>query len=150
MHLTRRALCASLLLTPALPAAAAGPEMLVFKTSTCGCCGKWAEHMKAAGFDVNVTNVPETGTYRKKYGVPERLASCHTAYVGGYAVEGHVPAENVQRLLKEKPKVKGISVPGMPVGSPGMEAGTERQAYSVVSFTADGKFAEFNKYAARP
>ena len=105
--------------------------------------------MKAAGFKVTVNVVSNTAEYRQKYGIPDRLASCHTAFVAGYAVEGHIPAADVQRLLKEKPKVKGISVPGMPVGSPGMEAGTERQAYSVVSFTADGKIAEFNKYAAR-
>jgi len=150
MRLTRRALCASIaaVSTALLPAAPA-PEMLVFKTSTCGCCGKWAEHMKAAGFNVQVTNVPNTGVYRQKYGVPERLASCHTAFVAGYAVEGHVPAEDVQKLLKMKPKVKGISVPGMPIGSPGMEAGTQRQAYAVVSFTEDGKFTEFTKYSAR-
>jgi hypothetical protein len=105
--------------------------------------------MKAAGFDVEVNDVPSTAPYRQKYGVPERLTSCHTAVVNGYAVEGHVPAADVQRLLKEKPKVKGIAVPGMPIGSPGMEQGYRRDAYAVVSFDDDGRMAEFQRYSSR-
>ena len=105
--------------------------------------------MKAAGFDVRVSDVQSTAPYRQKYGVPDRLMSCHTAVVNGYAVEGHVPAADVQRLLKTKPAVKGIAVPGMPVGSPGMEQGDRRDAYTVVSFDEDGRIAEFQKYPAR-
>jgi hypothetical protein len=128
---------------------AAEPELSVFKTRTCGCCGKWVEHMKASGFSVKITEVPSTAEYRKKYGVPERLQSCHTAVVNGYAIEGHVPAADVHRLLKSRAKVKGLAVPGMPVGSPGMEQGTGAQAYSVVSFDEKGGVAEFQKYEAR-
>ena len=128
---------------------AAPPQLTVYKTATCGCCGKWAEHMKTAGFDVQVNDVPSTAPYRQKYGVPERLMSCHTAVVNGYAVEGHVPAADVQRLLKTKPAVKGIAVPGMPIGSPGMEQGDRRDAYVVVSFDDEGRIGEFQKYTAK-
>ena len=127
----------------------APPQLTVYKTATCGCCGKWAEHMKTAGFDVQVNDVPSTAPYRQKYGVPERLMSCHTAVVNEYAVEGHVPAADVQRLLKTKPAVKGIAVPGMPIGSPGMEQGDRRDAYVVVSFDDEGRIGEFQKYTAK-
>jgi hypothetical protein len=129
---------------------AAPPEMTVYKTPTCGCCGKWVEHMRANGFRVEVADVQNTAVYREKYGVPEKLRSCHTAVVNGYAIEGHVPASDVQRLLKTKPKVKGIAVPGMPIGSPGMEQGNTRQAYSVVSFDSGGNVGEFQRYEAKP
>ena len=125
---------------------AAPPEMTVYKTKTCGCCGKWVEHMRANGFNVTVKEVPVTAPYRKQFGVPEQLASCHTAVVGGYAIEGHVPAAEVMRLVKEHPKAKGIAVPGMPTGSPGME-GSPRDAYSVTRFDADGKESVYQKYA---
>ena len=128
---------------------AASPKIAVFKTRTCGCCSKWVEHMKANGFDVKVTDVPSTAEYRRKYGVPEKLQSCHTAVVNGYAVEGHVPAEDVHRLLKTRAKAKGLAVPGMPIGSPGMEQGPRRQAYSVVLFDANGGISEFQKYEAK-
>ena len=101
--------------------------------------------MKASGFSVKVTEVPSTAEYRKKYGVPDRLQSCHTAVVNGYAIEGHVPAADVHRLLKSHAKVKGLAVPGMPIGSPGMEQGSGAQAYSVVSFDEKGGVAEFSK-----
>ena len=128
---------------------AAPPTMQVYKTPTCGCCSKWVEHMKANGFEVKVTDVPSTSEYRRKYGVPEKLLSCHTAVVNGYAVEGHVPAVDVHRLLKNGTKAKGLAVPGMPVGSPGMEQGPRRQAYSVILFGAEGGISEFQKYTAQ-
>src|SRR5438270_5066107 len=103
------------------PLSAAGQKIDVFKTATCGCCGKWVEHLKTNGFDVTVQDVPSTAEYRQKYGVPERLASCHTAVVNGYAIEGHVPASDIKRLLKDAPKAQGLAAPGMPAGSPGME-----------------------------
>lgn len=124
---------------------AAAPAVTVYKTRTCGCCGKWVEHLKANGFDVTVNEVPSTAEYRERYGVPTKLQSCHTAIVGGYAVEGHVPAADIQRLLKEKPKAKGIAVPGMPIGSPGMEQGDRKDTYSVILFTEDGDMKEFQK-----
>lgn len=144
-----RIACSALLLVCATPVLAAPPSVQVYKTPTCGCCGKWVDHMKANGFDVTVTEVASTSEYQRKYGVPERLQSCHTAIVGGYVVEGHVPAADVQRLLKTKPKSKGIAVPGMPIGSPGMEVGTRRQPYSVLLFGADGEVSEFQKYEAK-
>ncbi|MBC8167808.1 MAG: DUF411 domain-containing protein [Bryobacteraceae bacterium] len=132
-----------------LPLSAAAPVMQVYKTPTCGCCGKWVEHMKANGFDVKVTEVPSTLEYRQKYGVPEKLQSCHTAVVNRYTIEGHVPAADVQRLLKTKSESKGLAVPGMPIGSPGMEQGTGSQAYSVVLFDEKGATSEFRKYEAK-
>ena len=120
--------------------------MTVYKTKTCGCCGKWVEHLRANGFAVTVNDVPSTAEYRAKYGVPDALASCHTAVVGGYTVEGHIPAADIHRLLKERPKGKGIAVPGMPMGSPGME-GPHRQAYSVLLFQPDGLTTVFAKHA---
>ena len=125
------------------------PTMQVYKTPTCGCCSKWVEHMKANGFQVKVTDVPSTSEYRRKYGVPEKLLSCHTTVVNGYAVEGHVPAADVHRLLKSGTKAKGLAVPGMPIGSPGMEQGPRRQAYSVILFDEKGGVSEFQKYAAQ-
>lgn len=104
------------------------------------------EHLRSNGFTVTVHDVASTAEYRRKYGVPDALASCHTAVVGGYTVEGHIPAADIQRLLRERPKGKGIAVPGMPMGSPGME-GPRRQAYSVMLFQADGLATVFEKHA---
>lgn len=125
------------------------PKMTVYKTSTCGCCGKWVEHMKAAGFDVTVNNVPSTAEYRQKLGVPERFASCHTAVVNGYTLEGHVPVADVRKLMKSGAKSKGLAVPGMPIGSPGMEQGPRQDAYSVIAFDADGTATVFQRYPAK-
>ena len=127
---------------------AAASRIMVFKDPTCGCCGKWADHLRANGFDVTVQEVRDIGEYRKKYGVPANLASCHTATMEGYSVEGHVPAREIQRLLKERPKAKGLAVPGMPVGSPGMES-TWAQAYSVMLFDTNGRSTVYQTYPAR-
>ena len=113
--------------------------MQVYKTPTCGCCGKWVEHVKLAGFAPEVHDMPDVAPVKAKAGLPRALQSCHTALVGGYVIEGHVPADLVQRLLREKPKVAGIAVPGMPVGSPGMEMGDRKDPYDVVAFTIDGR-----------
>ena len=120
----------------------AGPALSVYKTPTCGCCSKWVDHMKKAGFQVTVTDMPQQSldNVKAKYKVPKPVHSCHTAVVEGYAIEGHVPATEVKRLLKEKGKVAGIAVPGMPIGSPGMEAaGITAHPYDVLSFDAQGK-----------
>lgn len=130
----------------ALALNAAPPAIQVYKTKTCGCCGKWVEHLKANGFNATVTDVPSTAEYRQKYGVPDQLASCHTAVVNGYTVEGHVPAADIHKLLKSRPAAKGIAVPAMPIGSPGMEQGDRRAPYSVLLFDAKGKISEFTKY----
>lgn len=124
------------------PAAKAPTEAAVYLTPTCGCCGKWVEHLTAAGFSVKRTVTPELDAVPARQRVPPSLRSCHTAVVGRYLVEGHVPADVVQRLLRERPDVEGIAVPGMPIGSPGMEGPTP-QPYAIVAFRKDGSVYEF-------
>jgi hypothetical protein len=112
--------------------------MTVYKSPTCGCCAKWVEHMRANGFEATVSDMPDVTPVKDKQGVPTTLRSCHTALVGGYAIEGHVPADLVKKLLKEKPAAAGIAVPGMPMGSPGMEGAT-KDTYNIVLFDKAGK-----------
>jgi hypothetical protein len=119
--------------------------MQVYKTPTCGCCAKWVDHMKLAGFAPEVHDMPDVSPVKAKVGLPPTLQSCHTALVDGYVIEGHVPADLVQRLLKEKPKVAGIAVPGMPVGSPGMEMGGRKDPYEVIAFTKEGTTSVYAK-----
>jgi len=114
-------------------------DVEIWKTPTCGCCHLWVEHMKASGFKPTVHDVPDTTPYRAKVGVPSSLASCHTAVVAGYALEGHVPADLIRKAIKEKAKIAGLAVPGMPMGSPGMEQGTRKDRYDVIAFMKDGK-----------
>lgn len=121
------------------------PVVDVYKSATCGCCGKWIDHMRANGFSVRAHNVPEPALYRAKFGVPDALGSCHTATVAGYALEGHVPAREVKRLLAERPKAKGLAVPSMPPGSPGME-GPRSDPYAVLLFDARGATKVFAQY----
>lgn len=118
-------------------------EVTMFKDPNCGCCGKWAEHMRANGFKVKEVATSEMGAIKRTAGVPQPLGSCHTAKVGGYVVEGHVPAADVKRMLADKPAITGISAPGMPMGSPGMEGPYPADRYDVVSFDAQGKTAVF-------
>jgi len=120
----------------------AGPLVKVYKSSTCSCCNKWVEHMRTAGFKVEATNVADVGIYKLEYGVPRALGSCHTAIVDGYIVEGHVPADDVKKMLRQKPEIKGITAPGMPMGSPGME-GPNAVTYDVIAFDADGNTSVF-------
>ena len=127
----------------AAPAAEPAPKVVVYKSPTCGCCTKWVEHLQAAGFSVTVHDVQSVEPFKERYGVPRRLASCHTAAVGGYVIEGHVPADLIRKLLAEKPAVKGLAVPGMPVGSPGMEQGNAKEPYDVVSFDENGRTAVY-------
>ena len=139
---TRRALLAGLAAGMAVGprALAAGlPEVAVTKDPTCGCCEKWVEHIREAGFTVTVTEGP-VNPVKARLGVPRDLASCHTAQVGGYAIEGHVPASAIKRLLAERPQGIGLAVPGMPAGSPGMEVdGMEPATYDVVLFGPEGR-----------
>lgn len=127
-------------------ALAAGlPGVAVTKDPNCGCCEKWVTHLRAAGFTVTVTEGP-VNPVKARLGVPRDLASCHTAEVGGYVVEGHVPAGAIKRMLAEKPKGTGLAVPGMPVGSPGMEAeGMEPDTYEVTLFGPEGR-STFARY----
>ena len=126
--------------------AQAGAHMVVYKTSTCGCCGNWVEHLKANGFDVDVREVNDIVTEGRRLGVPDNLRSCHTGSIAGYAIEGHVPAADIKRLLAEKPQAKGLAVPGMPVGSPGMENGSYVERYSVLLFSTDGTNEVYSTY----
>lgn len=117
----------------------------VYKSPTCGCCKNWIKHLQQNGFTVKAHDVGDASEYRAKFGVPEQLGSCHTAVVGGYAIEGHVPAREIKRLLAEKPKAKGLAVPGMPRGSPGMD-GPIKDPYEVLLFQADAKYKVYQKY----
>jgi hypothetical protein len=121
----------------------------VFRSPTCGCCMKWVEHLRQGGFEVRVKDLGQEALDKVKsdHGVPPAAQSCHTARVAGYTVEGHVPVDAVQKLLKEKPNVAGIAVGGMPLGSPGMEIpGGRKQAFNVVSFGKDGSTKVFASY----
>ena len=115
-------LAAGLALSVSAGARDQAPVVEVYKSATCGCCSKWVEHLKQNGFEVRAYDVPDPGALRQRFGMPDKYGACHTAKVGGYVVEGHVPAKDIKRLLAEKPKAVGISVPSMPPGSPGMES----------------------------
>ena len=118
------------------------PPVLVYKTPTCGCCNGWVAHLEGAGFTVDARNVTDIMSVKRDGGVPVAMSSCHTALIDGYVVEGHVPVEQIKRLLAERPDVAGIAVPGMPVGSPGMEGGNP-QPYRVLAFGHDGSASVF-------
>jgi len=113
------------------------PMMTVYKSPTCSCCSRWVKHMRSNGFEVKTQDMKNLKSIKSISGVKQEFASCHTATVGGYIVEGHVPAADVKRLLAEKPKTKGLTVPGMPMGSPGME-GPRKQKYQVLTFDEKG------------
>ena len=121
------------------------PTVVVYKTPTCGCCTKWVDHLKAAGFTVETQHRDDLSGIRQQQKVPASVTGCHTALVGSYVVEGHVPVADVKKLLVEKPAIKGIGVPGMPIGSPGME-GPNPQSYDTLAFTVDGKTSVFAKH----
>lgn len=125
------------LLLPAAAAQAASPVIDVYKSASCGCCHLWVEHLRANGFTVRAHDVANPSDYREKFGIPNELGSCHTGVVNGYALEGHVPAQDIKRLLAERPKAIGLAAPGMPLGSPGME-GPRKDAYDVVLVQPNG------------
>lgn len=128
----------------AADAEARSEKLVVYKSPTCGCCSAWVEHVQEAGFEVEVHDVANVQPVKQEHGVPGHLASCHTTLVGGYVVEGHVPADVIRRLLAERPDIAGIAVPGMPVGSPGMEVpGGRTDPYDVIAFTRDGGVSVF-------
>lgn len=126
------------------PAEAKLPEITVYKSPTCGCCGLWVDHLEESGFTVKTLDMPDVTPMKQRYGLPADLASCHTAVVDGYVVEGHVPADVIKELLQKRPDVAGIAVPGMPIGSPGME-GPNPQPYNVVAFSTDGEREVFKR-----
>ena len=146
MPALRRWPAALVLLAATQVLAAELPAVEVYKTLSCGCCGFWVEHMQQSGFKVNVHNVRDVTPMREKLGVPDAMASCHTASVGGYAIEGHVPAADVKRLLRDRPKAAGIAVPGMVQGSPGMEQGRGKDPYNVILFNKGGRSTVFAQH----
>jgi hypothetical protein len=151
LRFRRRQALLALLSAIAAPVLAQTPaaEVEVFKSPTCGCCNDWIEHLQAAGFRVKANDVADTGRYRARYGMPARLGSCHTAVVAGYVIEGHVPAREIRRLLRERPKALGLAVPGMPIGSPGMDGpayGGQVDPYDVLLVLADGRTSVFASY----
>ena len=151
--ISRRTLVAAALglgLAPAFAQlkAGKGPAIEVWKDPSCGCCKDWVKHLEDNGFKVKVNHVGNNAA-RGRLGIERKYASCHTALVGGYAIEGHVPAKDIQRLLKEKPMAVGLAVPGMPVGSPGMDGpvyNNRQDAYDVLLLTADGGSKVFQRY----
>ena len=120
----------------------AEPTLVVYKTPTCGCCKGWVESMQKSGFKVEVHDLPDLASIKHAAGVPDSLQACHTARIGGYVVEGHVPPADIRRLLAERPDVAGIATPGMPMGSPGME-GAYSDHYDVITFGGNARSTVF-------
>ena len=118
----------------------------VYRSPTCSCCGKWVKHLQENNFEVKDNVLDDVQAMKDKYGVPKEMASCHTAIVNGYVVEGHVPASDIKKLLNIKPKVIGVAAPGMPSGSPGMEMGGKQDVYDVMSFDKDKHFQVFSHH----
>lgn len=154
-NLSRRTILtagAGLLALSALPARARGidNQMLVVKDPNCGCCAAWIEIVEAAGFAVTIELSAGTALmrYKSENGIPEAMASCHTARIGGYMLEGHVPVADIRRLLEDRPDAIGLAVPGMPYGSPGMGPEREREAYDVVIIRKNGTSEVFTHYPA--
>ncbi|OZA29413.1 MAG: metal-binding protein [Hydrogenophilales bacterium 17-61-9] len=131
---------------PAAWAAAGTPVVDVYKSPTCGCCNKWVDHLKANGFAVRSHDTQNVAAHKARLGVPAGYDACHTAQVNGYLVEGHVPAREIKRLLKEKPRARGLVVPAMPMGSPGMEADGRKDAYDVFLVNRDGSTQTYSRY----
>jgi hypothetical protein len=122
------------------------PVISVFKSASCGCCGAWVEHLKRARFAVSVRDLDDVAPIKRQHGVPAQLESCHTATLEGYVIEGHVPAADIRQLLTERPQIRGLAVPGMPIGSPGMETGASPERYEVIAWRADGSTSVFRRY----
>jgi hypothetical protein len=127
-------------------------QLTIFKSPYCGCCGAWVEHIKGSGIKAAVNEMEDVTPVARKLGVPDAMRSCHTAMIDGYFVEGHVPAADIRKLLRERPKARGIAVPGMPIGSPGMEQGDRRDDYETLLVLSNGTsrvFARHNRPAGR-
>jgi hypothetical protein len=120
-------------------------SITVYKSPTCGCCSKWVSHLQANGFEVEAIDLQDMKSVKAEVGISRQLSSCHTAKTGGYVIEGHVPVDDIKRLLKERPDVAGLTVPGMPMGSPGME-GHRKDNYDVLTFTKTGETAVFSRH----
>src|SRR5688572_21341533 len=122
------------------------PVVTVFKDPHCGCCKEWIEHLRKHAFRVTAKDTSDVAPIKRSGRVPSHLVSCHPAFIGGYVIEGHVPAEDIKRLVKEKPKVAGLAVAGMPIGSPGMEVGNRKDKYDVIAFNRDGSTSVFARH----
>lgn len=146
---SRRAFAAGLALLLPLAARASGrPEVVVYKSPSCGCCQGWVDHIRKAGHAARIVERDDLAPVKARARIPEALQSCHTAFVEGYAIEGHVPAEAIARLLAERPAILGLAVPGMPAGTPGMEvAGAAPEPFSVMAIPLSGAPAPFMDYS---
>ena len=121
-------------------------ELVVYRSPDCGCCGKWLQHVKQH-FSIKDVVTDDMQAIKQRYRVTASLASCHTAIIGSYVIEGHVPADDIEKLLKTRPNIAGLAVPGMPSGTPGMEMAGKKESYDVLSFDANGKTAVFSHHA---
>jgi len=154
LHLARRAFLGGIAVALAAPIAACAqtPDrkaIAVYKTPTCACCDGWVRHLRDARFDASVTVTTDPGALRRRHGMPDTLASCHTALIDGYVIEGHVPADDIRRLLARRPAAVGLSVPGMPLGSPGMETPNgDRDRYDTLLVLRDGTSRVFTRHNA--
>jgi hypothetical protein len=145
----KRALSQALIIgfiTSAAWAGPAAPVIDVYKSPTCGCCTNWIDHLKANGFTVRSYDTTDVARHKARLGIPAGYDSCHTAEVGGYVIEGHVPAKDIKRLLREKPQARGLTVPGMPIGSPGMEQGGHKDPYEVILLDENGAPRVYSRY----
>ncbi|MGF2734455.1 DUF411 domain-containing protein [Marinobacter sp. DUT-1] len=145
-HTLALGLAAALGFSTAALAGGAAQNIHVYKSPTCGCCADWVDHLEENGFEVKVTETNDLNPIKIQAGLTPALASCHTAFVGDYVIEGHVPASDIQRLISEAPKARGLSVPGMPLGSPGMEVGDRKDHYKVIMFNGAGQTRVFSEY----
>jgi len=130
----------------AIRPAGAATAITVYRSASCGCCGAWVDHLRANGFAVTVHETDDIAPVKRRLGVPRALEGCHTGAIAGYAIEGHVPAREIHRLLAERPAALGLAVPGMPIGSPGMETGGPADRYEVVLFGENGAGRVYARY----
>ena len=121
-------------------------DMTVYRSPTCGCCGVWVEHAQKHGFKIKDIKTEEIETIKQKYNIPPELASCHTTIIDGYVMEGHIPADDIKRFLQQEPKLAGLAVPGMPIGTPGMEARDIKQPFQILAFNDQGEVEVFKEY----
>lgn len=146
MSIRRPVLIAIAAAVSLVSSAANAVELTVHKSPYCGCCAKWIEHVQRHGFTVKVIDTEDLAAVKRRLGVPDTMASCHTSVVGGYFVEGHVPAADIKRLLAQKPKAAGIAVPGMPLGAPGMELDGQTQPYATMLVAKDRRTSIFARH----
>jgi hypothetical protein len=127
------------------PTSTMAEEVIVYKDPSCECCGRWVRHMRRNGFKVSVSNVDDMEPIKRRAEIPEAMESCHTAFIGGYSVEGHVPASDIKRILAARPSIKGLAVPGMPSSAPGMDS-PDKEPFMVMAFNSQGKTSVFASY----